>query len=393
MNYRIVTVTGLVLILFTLLGCAPREISTSTQAGTGMPLPGDGAKPIAATGWEESWKMTLDAAKKEGKVVVYASSIAPAVKESVPIFKQKFGIDLEVITGRGTELRNRLIQERANGIYVSDIMVSGLNTIFGAVKTSGAIAPIEPLLILPEVLDEKVWFGGKFPWGDKDRLVVNIFYYPSTMININTDVVRPDEIKSLNDLLDPKWKNKIIINDPTVTGSGFNGFASLLYNKVVDQDYFRKMVSQQNQMLRDQRLQADWLARAKYPIALWAVPEQLAAFQEAGSPIASIQPVEGTYLSIDGGGVVLVKGAPHPNAAKIFINWILSKEGHTFIQDKMQQHGARNDIPTQGIDQERVRKPGGKYFIGANSIEEWVLTEQDKYLDIAKQVFFPLTER
>ncbi len=389
MKYRDIVLTVMLLLLVPLVACTTTQ-TAPPPASTPVPQPGGAAKPAS---WEDNWKAALDGARKEGKVVVYASSIAPAVKNAVPIFKQKYGIDLEVITGRGTELRNRLIQERANGIYVADIMVSGLNTIFGAVKTSGSIAPIEPLLVLPEVLDQKVWFRGQLPWGDKERLVLNIFYYPSTMININSDFVKPDEIKSLNNLLDPKWKNKIIINDPSVTGSGFNGFASLLYNKIVDQDYFRKLVSQQNQMLRDQRLQADWLARGKYHIALWAVPEQLAAFQEAGAPILSIQPIEGTYLSIDGGGTVLVKGAPHPNGAKVFLNWILSKEGHQFIQDEMQQHGARDDMDTSKIDQERVRKPNGKYFVGANNIEEWVLTEQDKYLEIAKNLFSPLTER
>lgn len=390
MSYWKVITAALAVILLGITACSPRKVST-TPAATVTPFAGVGGKTVGD--WEKNWNATLEAARKEGALIVYASSVAPAMKEAVPILKQKFGINMEVITGRGTELRNRFLQERANRIYLADVMLSGLNTIFGAIKTSGTIDPIEPVLILPEVRDPKGWYGERLPWGDKERTVFNIFYYPSTMININTEIVKPDEIKSLQDLLDPKWKNKIIINDPSVTGSGFNGFSSLLYNKVVDQDYFRKLVSQQNQMLRDQRLQADWLARAKYTVALWAVPEQLAIYQEAGASIASVQPVEGTYLSVDGGGLVLINKAPHPYAAKVFINWLLSKEGSLFMQNKMQQSSSRNDIPTSDIDPQRVRKPDVKYFVGANSIEEWVLNEQDKYLDIAKQLFSPLMER
>lgn len=386
MNYRIIITMGFFLALFTFIACSPEVISTPTPKSSSAPSIGGG-------GWEETWNTTFTAAKKEGSVIVYATSVAPAVKETVPIIKQKYGINVEVITGRGTEVRGRLVQERKAGIFMADIFISGLNTIYGDVKSSGTLDPLDPALILPEVLDPKAWFGGKLPWGDKEHMVFNLFYYPSTMININTDMVKPEEIKSLQDLLDPKWKNKIIINDPSVTGSGFNGFSSLIYNKVVDIDFFRKLVSQQNQMLRDQRLQADWLARAKYTVALWAVPEQLAIFQEAGAHIASVMPKEGTYLSVDGGGLVLVNRAPHPNAARIYTNWLLSKEGSAFVQNQMQQHSSRDDIPAGGIDPQRVRDPKGKYFVGANSIEEWVLNEQDRYLDMAKQTFSPLTEK
>lgn len=128
-------------------------------------------------------------------------------------------------------------------------------------------------------------------------------------------------------------------------------------------------------------------------MGLWPRAVHMAEYQQAGTPVAWVEAKEGTYLSMDGGGLVLVNKSPHPNAARILINWALSKEGQSIIQNTLQTHAARIDISTEGIDPAQVRKPGAKYFLSANAIEKWVLEEQDKYLELAKQVFGPLKTR
>lgn len=287
-------------------------------------------------------------------------------------------------------MASKIFRERENGLFILDVFLMGLNTTF-SIKNRIA-EPLEPALILPEVIDPKFWMGANLPWADKDRSVLTFWAYATHMINTNTQLVKTDEMKSYYELLDPKWKGKIVMNTPAAAGPGFNGFSSLLVNKVVDLDFFQQLVRQEPVVLRDDRLIADWLARGRYAIALWGRNVPMDEYRQAGAPIGYAAPKEGTYVSASGGNLVLVNKAPHPNAAKIFINWLLGKEGQTLVQNASGTQSAREDISTEGLIPSTIRTPTGKYFIAANSVEEWVLKEQDKYLDMAKQVFSPVLQ-
>ncbi|MDP2645070.1 MAG: hypothetical protein Q8P24_09030, partial [Desulfobacterales bacterium] len=88
------------------------------------------------------------------------------------------------------------------------------------------------------------------------------------------------------------------------------------------------------------------------------------------------------------GNVGLAAKAPHPNAAKVYVNWLLSKDGQIFAQKATKYMSSRNDISTEGIvDSKNMRQPGERYFVAANSMEKWVLEDQDKYLALAKEIF------
>lgn len=384
MDNKIVMVV-IVLAVFGYISCTPKETPLTGQE---KPIPAP-AKPGGQSSWEEKWQNTILTAQKEGKVVVYATLLAPAIREQSSLLKQKYGIELEIATGRGSDLRAKLLRERASGLFLADIFISGLNTIFGAVKKSG-VDPVEPVFILPEVVDRTLWFGGKYPFADEDKRVFSFYAYPVPKISINTDIVKAGEIQSQHDLLDPKWKGKMIISDPSVTGSGFNDFSTMLYNKVLDLDYYRQFVKQEPVLTRDLRLQVDWLAKGRYPIALWAESTPLAEYKSAGAPIDSIHAREGVYLTSDGGNLVLMSNAPHPGAASIFINWLLSKEGQIIMQKAARNQSTRTDISTEGVDLLRIRSTQVKYVQAANEIEKWVLEEQDKYLELARQIFGPL---
>lgn len=380
--------SGFFLLASILLSCADRAVSRRAPAPE---LKAGGIQDSPGESWKVKWDRTLQAGQKEGSVVIYASaSSASALKEAISLFRQKFGINLELTTGRGRELIVKVTRERSAGLFIGDIFFGGLNTIYSDVKPSGVLDQLEPLLMLPEVLDPKVWYGGVLPLSDKGRYVFKWAAYPTAMLGINTDMVKPGEIKSYYDILDYRWKDRIIINDPTAPGTAFAGFASLIYNKIVDPDFFRKLVAQQSQILRDERLQVDWLARGKYPVALWPLTVWMAEFQKAGAPVAHIEVKEGVYLSAGGANLTLLKNAPHPNAASIFINWFLSKEGQMHMQKSTRVSSARVDLPTGDVDPLQLRDAGQKYFVSPGNIEEWVLNEQDKYLGYAKQIFSPL---
>lgn len=335
------------------------------------------------------WDRTLKAAKKERRVVVYAGgSIGLPLRESLPLIKKKFDLELDIISARGAELSGKLVQERTNGIYMTVVFLTGSNSLFGTIKKSGATEPLDSTLILPEVKDPDLWYSGKIPWADEDHHIFRFFAYPSPEITINTNLVAPGELQSYYDLLLPKWKGKIIMSDPTVVGSGFNSFSTMIMNKVLDLDFYRQLIRQDLQLTRNLRLQMDWVARGKVAITLGS--EGIAEYRAAGAPVAEIIPEEGAYMSSGTGSIVLMNRSPHPDAARVIINWVLTKEGQTIMQNVIGSQSARVDIRTEGVDPSRLRQPGVKYHIGANSVEKWVLQEQDKYLEMAREVFAPL---
>lgn len=383
---RIVLLLGIFLIASMLFACAPKVALLEEPQPLAITEPLAGQKET----WKLEWERTLNAARKEGRVVVYATTTAPALKEAASLIKQKYGIDLDVIGGRGSELSNKLLSERSNRLFIVDVLIAGMNSNIG-VKWDGALDPLEPTLILPEVIDPKAWVGGELPWGDNEHTLFRYYAYPSSPLGINTELVKPAEIKSYYDLLAPKFKSKIVINDPTVAGSGANSFNTPVYHKALELDYFRQLIQQQPVLTRDQRLQVDWVARGKYSVALWPDTQPITEYKVAGAPIDFITTIkEGTQITPGGGVVSLVNRAPHPNAAKVFINWLLSREGQTYMQNTHQNQSARVDISVEGVDPQKIRKPGEKYLVAANTIEEWLINEQTKYFELAKQTFAPL---
>lgn len=339
--------------------------------------------------WEVEWEKTLKSARNEGRVVVWAATVAPALRDSIAIMKDKYGIDLELTPARGADIRARVLRERASGLFIPDILIAGAHFV---VKSHGVLDPLEPALILPEIVNPKLWYEGRLPWADKERMIFYFLAYPTSDFGINTQMVKPAEVKSFHDLLDTKWKGKLVMNDPTITGSALNSFSTYLYHKVLDADFFRQLVRQEPVILRDQRLQVDWLARGRYPVAVWPQSSNMAEYQKAGAPVAEVM-IEGAYFSVDGASLGLVNRAPHPNAARIFINWLLSREGQIIIQKTLDMQSAREDIGIEGLNPAGVRKPGQKYLVGANNVEEWVLKEQDQYVDLAKKIFEPALGR
>lgn len=271
-------------------------------------------------------------------------------------------------------------------------MISGPGSILSFLKPTGALDPLRPVLVLPEVVDEKLWYGGKFEWADTEERYLLLFAsFPSHMVVVNANMVKPEEIRSYYDLLNPKWKGKIIMNDPTIGGGGSAAFNALVYNKVVDLDYFRQLIANNPIMLRDQDLQLTWVAQGKYSIAFWVSTSRLSYFIEAGAPLKNLDDIkEGTYLGSGGSSLTIINKAPHPNAAKAFINWFLSKEGQVQFQKQVMKQSARNDIPPEGIPLSLQRKPGAKYFPKPDEKEAWNLKHQDEYIKIAEQLFAPL---
>ena len=177
--------------------------------------------------WEKEWTETLEGAKKEGKLVV-ATSPDPVMREIAAKFKARYGITVEHLAGPSGKLAERLDTERRAGINSVDVFLGGVQTVANTLYPEKMLDPLKPALILPEVVDPKKWKGGK-PWfiDPEERYVLRVYSTITSLLNINTDHVKPGDLAKAADLLQAKWRGKIATEDPTVAGSGSNTAARI----------------------------------------------------------------------------------------------------------------------------------------------------------------------
>ncbi|MDO8637070.1 MAG: extracellular solute-binding protein, partial [Dehalococcoidia bacterium] len=301
----------------------------------------------------------LQEGKKEQKLVVYSTG-GGEIRALGTAFQKKYGISVEPIIARGAEVTARVSAERKAGLYLVDLYLGGSGTAMVDWKGMGILTPLEPVLILPEVLDPKVWYGGHLLFLDKDKTVLKALAYANVPMVINTTMVKPDEIKSYKDLLLPKWKGKILMNDPTTRGTG-GKTAATLGLELMGFDYLEALAKQEPMILRNERQQVEWVSQGKYPVLLSPLTTPLAEFIKAGAPIKEVIPIEGSHYTGGVGNIAMVQNAPHPKAAKLFINWYLSKEGQSIMSQETLNPSARLDVSTEGMNETRLHKPGDKY--------------------------------
>jgi iron(III) transport system substrate-binding protein len=330
-----------------------------------------GASAVAhAADNKAKWDALVAAAKKEGRVVVIGPPDAQVRKALPEAFEAKYGITVDYIGGRGSETSSKLRAERAAGIYSADVAFGGSDSMATVYYAEKFIIPLRPELIDPEVTDGSKWKKGKLWFSDpEDKYVLRLFNTAGPIVFINTGLVKPNEIKSAQDLLDPKWKGKISAHDPRVSGSGI-GQATRFYLEF-GEDFLRKLyVDQQPTIVRDRRQLTDGVARGAHPISLDGEDEMLRRLKKEGLPIEAIykfSDMGGTVSSGIGQMVLLDKG-PNPNAAKLFANWIASKEGLTIFSRARGEAPTRSDIEaTAYLPAEIIPDPKAKYF----DVHDW----------------------
>ena len=337
------------------------------------------------SGWQKKWDQTLAQAKKEGKVVVLGppgDQIREALTQG---FAKAFpDITIEFSGARGGELATRVKAERNAGIYSVDVLINGTSTANAYFKPMKALDPIEPALILPEVIDPKNWRDNRLEFSDRSTKFDLVFTTQNNVPLIyNLTQVKTDEIDELTDLLDPKWKGKIAVQDPIPSGTG-NGVFRWVWHVMGPEktkDFYRKIRAQAAAVDRDQRRQIEWIAQGKYPLHLGpgTIMQQL---EKRGLKFGVVPYFKdyGAYLTPGFGSAMFVNRAPHPNAGKVFLNWLLTKEGQTAFSKGMGYVSRRLDVPTDHVPSYWVPKEGVKYWAGYYEEDATMSPEQIKFL-------------
>lgn len=191
----------ILLVLVFLLGiyaCKPSETPLTQQQQSVPPT------ISSKTPSDREWDNLIAKAKKEGTVVIYAGPLGAARQALIDTFRQKYGISLDIVIGKGEEVVARMGNERNAGIYNVDMGIHGMTTYFNLVKPKGMTVPIEPLLILPEVRDLSRWIQGRLPIADLKGHLVVLGINSSPHMLVNTDMVKRGDITTHSDLLSPK---------------------------------------------------------------------------------------------------------------------------------------------------------------------------------------------
>src|SRR5713226_10302638 len=155
--------------------------------------------------WQAEWEKTVEAAKKEGKVVASIPPSPELRKGIEEAFTKRFGIVLEPVLARGGSSIRRIVDESKAGIRYFDLHIGGTESIVKGFLPEGVLEPVEPWFMLPEVKEARNWWGGHF-WVDRARRFVYSFAaYQSQTLSYNSDLVKPQEFRSFDDYLEPKW--------------------------------------------------------------------------------------------------------------------------------------------------------------------------------------------
>ncbi len=362
------TRVALLLVALLALGaCGPAQAPAAPSGGSAPPAAasqsaGPATLAPAPSAYDSpAWQELIAAARQEGKLTL-ASGPTPATRQDLPrAFKERFGVEIEYLGGRSSDLANRLENERAAGVYSIDAIIGGGDTVIRMYQ-SGWFDPIRPLL-LPEVADPAGWRNGRLPFLDpEDSHLLELEGSVTGVVAINTQAVPEAEIKSFDDLLNPKWRGKISAEDPTTAGSGQNRAIYIYVLK--GEDYFKRLyVDQQPAFSRDTRQMEDWLARGTYPITLGVNANDVEPMERDGLPVKLLGTLDGTGYVTGGFSVLgLFNGAPHPNAAKLFVNWIASPEGQRAHADAEKQAPMRRDVPAPWLREYQVPREGVSYL-------------------------------
>ena len=304
-------------------GCAPNASAPPSQPS---------APPAARLAWEKEWDELVAAAKAEGKVSVL-TLVGAGYRKSLDAFEEAFpGIIVDHQPFPSASLFGpRILEERKAGVFTFDAALVSPGSPIRKLKPQGVWDPLRPLLFRPDVIAEKSWVHPidqcfidldrklAFAW---DHTVQHVFA-------VDTNQVKPDAIKTVKDLLDPKWKGRMLFSDPRVGDTRLSMVnVELTYGKDVVKQL---IIDQQPVFSRDPRQITQSVIRGEYPIVLGARVEVLLDFvaQGIGKNVQYLDLPDADFLPRI--CVFAFNRPPHPNASKLFLNWILTKDGQDVL--------------------------------------------------------------
>lgn len=331
----------------------------------------------------DDWDAVVAKAKAEGVVVVHGPPGATYRATLVAAFNGVYpDIKVQFSGAAGAVEIPKVIRERQAGIFDWDVWIGGPTGALSQLKDIGFFQPLAPIL-RPETMADDNWLNGfAHGWMDTEKKLFYAFDGTvQTPVTVNWDVVSPSVLTSLADLAKPEFAGKIAFHDPRMSGSG-NGASQTLLHNIGEAGlvalYKNKVVYTSNT-----HQIGEWVVRGRYPIAIGLEAFVVSEFQAQGVGLnVSVLPdhyYKEQQLSVGFGGVGLIDRAPHPNAAAVYIDWLLSKAGQEGWV-KVPRNTRRADVAP--AFPHMAPKPDRAYFMGQS---EQYSEERARVLRLAKE--------
>jgi len=299
----------------------------------------------ARADWKADWDATVAAAKKEGALVLSVPS-GRAWRDALAKFSDAYpDIKTEMTPVASRDFWPRIVKEHEAGQYLWDLRIGGIDAPSYDMKNKGELAPVKPLFILPEIAEEKKWgagFDGLFL--DKEKKFFPAFVaYESQSVYYNKSKLNGAAPPTMQTLDAPQWSGKISMADPR-GGAALNTLTVM--DKVFGDEPIKKLMAQKPVISGEPRQMMDWLASGRYPIAFGLPSATFVDYAARGASLDDFVKVAGLHIWSPGVGAIeyMVK-APHPNASKLFVNWLLSKDTQTVLMQAVKLNSQRVDVP------------------------------------------------
>ncbi len=338
---------------------------------------GSAAEPKPATGAE--WDALVKKAEEEGEVSIYATDSIGHAQTIWAAFQKRYPKIklLGTSVGRGSDLFPKLFTERRAGKYLADVFLAGPTAVHLNLYPAKVLDPMPPALVHPNVTDLSKWWQGKYhyvdPEGQYNFIYESALYGPP--LSFNTSIVNEKDIKSAWDLVQPQWKGKYAVLQLNAT-QGSTALSYVYHHPQLGPKFIERIYrDMEPTFFRDLRQGTDWLSQGKFPVCFLC--RRIDRAQMQGLPVTELDPyaiTERPGIGSGSGAIVLINRQPHPNAAKVFINWFLSQEGQiAFLQankEELRVGSMREDLPQEMLPPLARRRKDKEYlFINRH---EWM---------------------
>jgi iron(III) transport system substrate-binding protein len=337
--------------------------------------------------WQEEWNRTISGAEKEGQVVLYANE---GIEGSADDFQRRYPkIKVVRVSGRSGQLVTRLMTERRAGKYLADVTKLGTGSASALYRARPfPLQPVDSALILPEATDKSKWWLNKHQYADPEGkyILSPCVSVHIDMVSYNTELVNPADLTSYWDILNPKWKGRIGSMDPRAAG-GREGGRLIYFHPELGPQFFKRLLAEMDLVLSHEPRQAvDWLAQGKLAFLLFTSPREVLRAKAQKLSVDILDPrrmKEAAVVETAASSFMLMDKPANLNAARLFLNWLMSREGQiSFQKSQGSCDSARVDIPKDDVPPLSRRKDGVQYFKLWDT--EWMdVDEVQKFIDLS----------